>query len=115
MNRDGLQSYFKSPMWDLKPKLHRYPSKRWGHSGTVFKNKLYIYGGKTGKLKEPIYEIDLDTYECSILDVNGFPDSRESHSCTLIKDKLFIWGGCRQEKVYALFLSPRRFFNLIFK
>lgn len=96
---DGIQSVFRNPLWEIKQKLQRYPTKRWGHTATINKNKLYIYGGKTGKAKEPIYELDLDTLESQIFDLNGFPEARESHSCALIKDKLIIWGGCRQEKV----------------
>lgn len=76
MKSDLNQSVFKSPKWEVKPKLHRYPTKRWGHTAVINKNKLYIYGGKTGRQKEPIYELDCDTLESTILDVTDFPDSR---------------------------------------
>lgn len=76
MKSESAQTIFKSPKWEVKPKLHRYPTKRWGHTSVINKNKIYIYGGKTGKLKEPIYEIDCDTFESQIIDVHGFPDSR---------------------------------------
>lgn len=62
MKSEAIQSVFRSPKWEIKPKLHRYPPKRWGHTGVLIKNKLYIYGGKTGRLKEPLYEFDCDTF-----------------------------------------------------
>lgn len=41
----------KTLKWEIKPKLQKYPSKRWGHSGVIYSNKLVIYGGSTGKHK----------------------------------------------------------------
>ena len=99
MKKEARINMFAKPVWEAKPKLHRYPTKRWGHTAVVIKNKLYIYGGKTGKGKEPLYEIDCETYEAHILESTGLPQSRESHSCTAIKNKLVIWGGCYQNKV----------------
>lgn len=55
MKSEALDSVFVNSKWELKPKLHRYPTKRWGHTSAISKNKLYIYGGKTGKVKEPLY------------------------------------------------------------
>ena len=97
-NRSVEQSFFK-PKWDLKPRLQRYPTRRWGHTAVIKNKKVYIYGGKTGKSKEPLYEIDCDTLECRTIDLQGAPESRESHSCSIVGDKMLIWGGCRQEKV----------------
>ena len=51
MNGEASESMFINLKWEIKPKLHRYPPKRWGHTTVVNKNKLYIYGGKTGKAK----------------------------------------------------------------
>lgn len=59
---DSVQPVFRNPIWEIRPKLQRYPTKRWGHTATLNKNKLYIYGGKTDKTKEPIYELDCDTF-----------------------------------------------------
>lgn len=105
MRSDSIQSIYRNPKFEIKPKLHRYPPKRWGHTAVLNANKLYIYGGKTGKLKEPLYELDCDTFQSHIHEISGFPESRESHSCSLIKGKLLIWGGCRQEKVLHFWRS----------
>lgn len=51
MNKEHIANTFAKPLWQTKPKLHRYPTKRWGHTAVIMKNKLYIYGGKTGKAK----------------------------------------------------------------
>ena len=102
MNKEPPKQLFPKPIWELKPKQHRYPTKRWGHSAVVFNSKLYIYGGKTGKGKEPLYQIDCDTYEAHILESKGLPQSRESHSCNLIKDKMIVWGGCHRNKVIKI-------------
>lgn len=97
-NHSVGESIFK-PKWELKPRLQRYPTKRWGHTSVINQKKLYIYGGKTGKSKEPLYEIDCDTLECRTYELQSSPEGRESHSCSLVRDKLYVWGGCRQEKV----------------
>lgn len=34
------------------------PDKKMGHTAVLNKSKLWLYGGKTGKLKEPLYELD---------------------------------------------------------
>ena len=62
MKSDSIQSVIGTPKWEPRPKLHRYPTKRWGHTGAISKNKLFIYGGKTGRSKEPLYEIDCESF-----------------------------------------------------
>lgn len=52
-----------SPRWEAKNKLCKYPSRRWGHSAVLHGRNLVIFGGKTGKTKEPIYVINCDTFE----------------------------------------------------
>lgn len=58
MKSDTVHSVLRSPKWEIKTKGHRYPTKRWGHTAVLNKSKLWLYGGKTGKLKEPLYELD---------------------------------------------------------
>lgn len=73
MNKEQPKEAFTKPIWELKPKMHRYPTKRWGHTAVVLNSKLYIYGGKTGKAKESLYQIDCDTYEAHILESSNQP------------------------------------------
>lgn len=88
-----------SPRWEVKRKLNKYPSKRWGHTAVLYGNNLVIFGGKTGKTKEPVYSINCDTFECENMDGGETPVIRESHSCSLINDKMIIFGGCQSQKV----------------
>lgn len=117
MNSETPETLFPNAKWELKPKLHRYPTKRWGHTATLLKNKIYIYGGKTGKSKESLYELDCDTLESHILDAGALSESRESHSCSAVKDKLYFFGGCSQNKVrpFNQHLMGMAYFQNIFK
>ena len=56
-----------SPRWEIKEKLSKYPSRRWGHSAVLQGKKLVIFGGKTGKTKEPVYRIDCETFEADTI------------------------------------------------
>jgi hypothetical protein len=65
------------PKWEIKTKLQRFPTRRWGHTSILKNKKLIIYGGKTGRPKEPLYQIDCDTLESQILDCpQGYPETR---------------------------------------
>ena len=97
MNNHSVDNVYRKVKWEQKPRQPRYPTKRWGHTSILKNRKLYIYGGKTGKVKDPVYQIDCDTLESVILESQTYPETRESHSCSLLKDKLIVWGGYRQE------------------
>jgi hypothetical protein len=58
---------FNGLKWEIRPKMTKYPSKRWGHTATIFNKKLYIYGGNLPKAKEPIYRINCENFECEQL------------------------------------------------
>ena len=66
-----------------------------------------IFGGKTGKAKEPVYRIDCETFEADLIEAADGPTVRESHSSSLIGDEMIVWGGCQNQQVRNLNSIPQ--------
>jgi N-acetylneuraminic acid mutarotase len=68
---------------------------RAGHSATIYKNKMYIFGGytvRTGYLNTMrIYDFSKKEWSDGTPDIVG--GGRDSHSAVIYKDKLYIYGG----------------------
>ena len=64
-----------------------YPSKRWGHSSTIYNKKMIIFGGRQStKSLANIYSFDLDTNTWQKIDPIGhIPPARDSHSTILVR------------------------------
>jgi hypothetical protein len=58
---------FNGLKWDFRPKMPKYPSKRWGHTAIIYNKMLYIYGGNLQKAKDPIYRINCENFEGDLL------------------------------------------------
>lgn len=44
---------FDKPLqWSQAQSFGRIPEVRWGHSMTVLKNKIYLFGGRDGRFAE---------------------------------------------------------------
>eukprot|EP00347_Sterkiella_histriomuscorum_P007476 403348772 len=79
------------------------PQKRYGHSATLVKNKMYIFGGLASQMKGGNFQT---FYECQLKfnsdDGTLFnwekiksdaPKARDSHSCIHVGDSLILFGG----------------------
>lgn len=63
------------------------PTKRWGHSSTIFNKQMIIFGGRQStKNLANIYSFDLDSSSWSKIDPLGqIPPARDSHSTILVR------------------------------
>jgi tRNA wybutosine-synthesizing protein 3 len=92
------------------------PSARCYHTATVYKNKMYVYGGRTSPINafDDLYIFDLKTHEWNLAEfdsASAAPVGRWSHSATLLGSNLYIYGGRNETKVlndlYALDLEAK--------
>lgn len=74
------------------------PCQRASHSASVFKNKMYMFGGQdddNNKLCD-LWEFDIDTQTWTQIELpdNSYkPCCRSGHSSNICHDKLYIFGG----------------------
>ena len=74
------------------------PQGRKGHGAVIFKNSLYIYGGKTNEGIENhshLYELNLQTFVWKkVLTIGKAPSSRSFFSFSMFgADRIFLFGG----------------------
>lgn len=82
------------------------PSKRWGHSCCVYKNKMIIFGGRfNSKSLNSMYIFDLETLSWNKIDCKGnstgsnnIPTARDSHTSLVYKNFMYVFGGNWQDK-----------------
>lgn len=80
------------------------PSKRWGHSCCVYKNKMIIFGGRYNyRSLNSMYIFDLETLTWSKIETRGLnsgniPIARDSHTALVYKNYMYVFGGNWQNK-----------------
>jgi hypothetical protein len=68
------------------------PSKRWGHSASLYNKIMIIFGGRhSTRSLANLYTLDLETLLWSKLEPLGqIPPARDSHSCIVVSKEIFI-------------------------
>lgn len=70
------------------------PSTRWGHSAAVYKEKLYILGGRNEQDIIDLHEFDAEELKWRSIDIQGpLPKARRRHSCLFVSGSLIMFGG----------------------
>lgn len=89
----GINRYWKTPhcSGDI-------PEKRYGHSSVVFKDKMYIYGGKdvNERYSNELYELNLLDYKWTNLSSTTLLP-RMFHTCVMWDTSLYVFGGWNDE------------------
>lgn len=90
---------FKSPKarWELVEPLNNFkPPPLTNHSMSVYKNKLFIFGGvyNNEKVSNDLWSFDAVVNKWTQLPTSGsIPAPVNEHSSCIIEDKLYIYGG----------------------
>jgi len=65
------------------------------HSAVVYNNKLWLFGGYSGKVfTNSLYSYDFRTNECIELQARGeIPPQRSAHIAVVHRDSMYIFGG----------------------
>ncbi|KAJ3432102.1 protein tag-52-related [Anaeramoeba flamelloides] len=93
----------KNLIWkNISTQNKNKPSARYGHSSSLYKNQIWIFGGqnKKGKCLNDLYCLDLQTNKLiwkkiKIVNGNSYPPIRKLHTCTVINSNLMILGGVK--------------------
>ena len=103
----GISSNMKSlTIWSLnleklewkKLQINGLFANRYGHTGIVYQNKLYFFGGKT-KYLNMSYMCGLEVYSMNDYSFNTpsvgklSPETRKNHIAELLGNQMFIFGG----------------------
>ncbi|KAJ6232131.1 faciogenital dysplasia protein [Anaeramoeba flamelloides] len=91
----------KNLIWkNISTQNKNKPSARYGHSSSLYKNQIWIFGGqnKKGKCLNDLYCLDLQTNKLiwkkiNIINGNSFPPIRKLHTSTVVNSNLMIIGG----------------------
>jgi hypothetical protein len=71
---------------------------RWGHSSSVYDNKIYIFGGRFSNDLNDLLVLDLDKNTIKGLKILGeLPKARRRHSSCFIGSCMIIFGGFNGE------------------
>ncbi|XP_062809884.1 uncharacterized protein PRCAT00003140001, partial [Priceomyces carsonii] len=90
---------FKSPKarWDLVEPLHNFkPPPLANHSMSVYKNKIYVFGGvyNNEKVSNDLWCFDALSNKWSQIETTGaVPLPVNEHSSCIVNEKLYIYGG----------------------
>lgn len=70
-----------------RPKNNDNPTKRWGHSSTIYNKQMIIFGGRQStKSLANIYSFDFESNLWQKIDTLGqTPPARDSHSTILVR------------------------------
>ena len=106
----GISSNMKSlSIWSLnleklewkKFQINGLIANRYGHTGIVYQNKLFLFGGKT-KYLNMTYLCGLEIYSISDHSFNNpsvgkvSPETRKNHIAELLGNQMFIHGGLNE-------------------
>jgi Ras-related C3 botulinum toxin substrate 1 len=73
------------------------PSRRYGHSACVWKNKMVVFGGydNDGFTSNEIFMFDLQqhSWELIVSKSQSTPAPRFHHTCVVVHDKMYLFGG----------------------
>jgi len=91
-----------SKIW-TKIEAPNSPSARYYHSGVVYNNKLYIFGGaKTNKIyNNDLHTFDFETKTWSLIELESLPSSRAGQIIFILNNKLFLYGGFGEDGGYV--------------
>ncbi|KAK6455979.1 uncharacterized protein RJT20DRAFT_145221 [Scheffersomyces xylosifermentans] len=90
---------FKSPKasWELVEPLNNFkPPPLTNHSMSVYKNKIYIFGGvyNNEKVSSDLWSFDAGDKKWTQLTTTGnIPLPVNEHSACIVNDKLYVYGG----------------------
>lgn len=71
---------------------------RWGHSSSVYDNKIYIFGGRFSNDLNDLLVLDVDRNTIKGLKIMGeLPKARRRHSSCFIGSCMIIFGGFNGE------------------
>ena len=88
------------------------PSSRWGHTGSVYQDKMYILGGRNENDISDLFVFDPETLKWSVIIISGrIPTPRRRHSAVFIASSLVMFGGFDGaffNDLYALHLNDQR-------
>ncbi len=88
------------------------PSTRWGHTSTVYQDKMYVLGGRNEQDISDLFVFDPETMKWSeITFLNRIPKPRRRHSAVFISSSLIMFGGFDGEffnDLHALHLNEQR-------
>ncbi|KAJ6253842.1 faciogenital dysplasia protein [Anaeramoeba flamelloides] len=91
-------------LWINNPETYGTPpTKRSGHSASVIKNQLWIFGGKSGEREflNDLYCLDTTTFTWYRVIFEGFkPLPRALHSSICLGKQLLVFGGISQASTY---------------
>jgi len=81
-----------------RPKVSRVtPDARDGHSATVCRRKMYIFGGfeeDSERFSQDVHSLDLDFFTWNYIVTDGMPPAfRDFHSLSCIDETLYVFGG----------------------
>jgi len=88
------------------------PSTRWGHTSSVYQDKMYVLGGRNETDISDLYVLDPETMKWSeVTYANRIPKPRRRHSAVFISSSLVMFGGFDGEfynDLHALHLNEQR-------
>ena len=93
----------KNSWTELKPnnEINKLPTKRYGQSMIVIKNKIIVFGGRFGNCLNDVWVYDLEKNSWELMKPSGnLPSKRFGHSAQLINGKMVIFGGFSDDTVY---------------
>ena len=107
--------------WELiKPFGNYIPDARMGHTGILYKNKYYIFGGKLLKNNKycdlDIFHFDKNIWEKVNLNTKEYFHLRKNHIACLIGQEMLIHGGLDEngeilDDCFVLNLNNLKWFN----
>lgn len=72
------------------------PSPRFQHSAAVYKDKMFVFGGKGNNhnVMKDLWTFDFKSHKWSLLNLDGTPPpARFGHIAQMIHDNMFVFGG----------------------
>ena len=108
----GISSQMKQMyIWSLnisqltwtKIKTQNNTNCRFGHSGIIYQNKMYLYGGRTKYINSSltvgfeIFNFNDNTFSTPQISKNGV-ENRRNHIAELLGNQMLIHGGITKEK-----------------
>ncbi|XP_034265947.1 uncharacterized protein LOC117661356 isoform X1 [Pantherophis guttatus] len=88
--------------WERIPQDGHIPCPRQGHSLSVVKGKIYLFGGCSSQNAEyclpGVYVFDLDSLAWQKITTSGLPPQTLEHSSAVVGENIFVYGGTEDGK-----------------
>ncbi|XP_074032242.1 kelch domain-containing protein 3-like [Leptinotarsa decemlineata] len=98
--------------WTTPKTTGNHPRPRDGHSASLWKNHMIIFGGfeeEFNNFTGSIYSLDLERMHWSCMQINGpQPNLRDYHTTVVIDDKIYMFGGRKVEMQSPVFIGRLR-------